>query len=157
MNTELHYLYRDASNYKQGTLVVFPGEFTEADLQRIAGALDDGQFFIPSQVGQRDLQRDLSSKLYEDDHVWHELNLPGDVALTDRPPTVTESFSDFAARFEGITWDIERAIAEVGLGDDEHGEDGGDGLGEAVREPVPAPARSASLRDALGPGGRSSG
>lgn len=144
-NTAFEYLYRDASNYKQGRRVIFAGEAIQELVDRIQGALDDGEFFIPSQVGLEDLQRSFpGGKVYEDDHVWHELI---GIASTSEPASASESFAEFAARFTGIAWDVEAAIILNGLGEDDHPDEG-----SAPQRPsalIPAPARRESLRDAL--------
>lgn len=68
LNTEITYLYRDASNYKFLGAVVVEGKLLFADLERY---LIDGLWFIPEQVSMPPLvpiQRNM------DDHDWHEVN-----------------------------------------------------------------------------------
>lgn len=59
MNTVFSYLYRDADNYKARETVVLTGAPRPGDFDVIQSALDDGCFFIPSQVGLPDLQEQL--------------------------------------------------------------------------------------------------
>lgn len=118
MNTRLSYLYRDASNYKQAAGVTLSGSASEADRALIDSRLDQGEWFIPSQVGLRDLQRDFQSggNLYEDDHVWHELDVERDIEDTHNAPTVAMTWSELVARFASVTdWDIAEASQQVGL------------------------------------------
>lgn len=145
-NTALHYLYRDARNYKAGTRVVLAGAPDAAGIAAITAALDGGEFFIPSQVGLRDLQRDLSPRLYEDDHVWHELQAGADITATEDPATESFGFAELVERFRTVTWDVEQAAIDVGLGEDEHQE-------AEPGPPVPMPARRHSLRESLRPRG----
>lgn len=70
MNTLIEYLYRDASNYKQFNSAVVSGELTEAQIHEIMGCLEDGEYFIPSQVGLPEKKFDT---ITEDDHPWFEL------------------------------------------------------------------------------------
>lgn len=118
MNTRLSYLYRDASNYKQAASVVLAGPTGAADRALIASRLDQGEWFIPSEVGLRDLQRDFQSgnKLYADDHVWHELDVTIGIAATADAPTVAMSWGELVARFAAVTeWDVQAAAQRVGL------------------------------------------
>ena len=51
MNTRIHYLYRDADNYKVQNECVILGEMTEEQEQRIIACLDEKEYFVPSRVG----------------------------------------------------------------------------------------------------------
>lgn len=118
MNTRLSYLYRDASNYKTSQTVVLAGEASEADRTLIDSRLDQGEWFIPSEVGLRDLQRDFQSggNLYEDDHVWHELDVAADIEETNAAPTVGMTWGELVARFAAVSeWDVAAATKRVGL------------------------------------------
>ena len=72
MNTELCYLYRDASNYKQHCEVVLAGEITESEAR---SALWEEVYFIPSAVGLPNLQHLFQEQGFQfptdDDHPWH--------------------------------------------------------------------------------------
>ncbi len=52
MNTSITYQYRDASNYKEFDTVIIRGLFS---LNDIDGYLYDREFFIPSEIGLKDL------------------------------------------------------------------------------------------------------
>ena len=108
VNTELNYLYRDGSNYKQSETVVLAGTITREHLEPY---LDEGWYFIPSQVGLEDLQARFPS-LGEDDHVWHELQ---EVTPTDAEPTTPMTAADLLARFRVVTWDEAAAMEQLGL------------------------------------------
>lgn len=51
MNTNIHYLYRDANNHKTHNIVTVKGSITEEQIRTILGTLKEGEYFIPSQVG----------------------------------------------------------------------------------------------------------
>lgn len=80
MNTELHYLYRDAGNYKFRNCEVINGVL---ELRQIQAYLWEGTFFIPSEVGLTDLQPD---PLTAEDHIWHEIEA---LEPTNEAPTLT--------------------------------------------------------------------
>ena len=113
-NTSVSYMYRDASNYKQAHVAVFAGRLSPTELATVLAAREDHAWFIPSQVGLPDLQERFGSRLYDDDHVWHELDEDG-IAPTDAPPDQDEDVHAFAARFTDISWDVEQAMRDVGL------------------------------------------
>lgn len=73
-NTEIYYLYRDASNYKKGNTVIVSGTFSEEQIDTIIECLDEGEYFIPKQVG---LPEERFGKWTKDDHCWFELNRDG--------------------------------------------------------------------------------
>ena len=50
-NTRIDFLYRDAANYKFPQHAVISGSITDMQIQTILGCLNDGEYFIPSQVG----------------------------------------------------------------------------------------------------------
>ena len=116
MNTKIAYMYRDGSNYKQCDEVVFEGEITEVELRTILDNRDEGQFFIPSQVGMEDLQPRMLSYPSDADHVWHELNRE-DITLTSDAPTGSNpvSIKDFVRLWDGIEWDVKKATEEHGF------------------------------------------
>ena len=118
-NTRVSYLYRDADNYKATRTFVLAGVPALGELAAIRAALDEGLYFIPSQVGLDDLQSELSAYdsaettdgYAEDpdsdpDHPWHELNArAGDgFELTAEEPTHM-SVTELAAAFGAVTWD----------------------------------------------------
>ena len=74
-NTRICYLYRDADNYKMSNEVVIKGTLTEAEVEEIVSLCEDGEHFIPRQVG-------LPEKRFESwddqsDHCWFELSEDG--------------------------------------------------------------------------------
>ena len=59
MNTEILYSYRDASNYKTHRYEILEGKINNEQIYAIISCLEDGELFIPSQVGLDDLQGEL--------------------------------------------------------------------------------------------------
>ena len=76
-NTKVHYMYRDASNYKKYQRAVIKGVLTDEQKEKIISCLFDGAYFIPEQVG---LLADRFNEFgeNEDDHVWFELGPSGE-------------------------------------------------------------------------------
>ena len=72
MNTRFHYLYRDASNYKQWGEVVFTG-WAPALEPRLVAALDGQEFFIADQVRLPELFF-TGGPSNSDDHCFHEFD-----------------------------------------------------------------------------------
>jgi hypothetical protein len=100
MNMRITYLYRDASNYKQSESIVVLGKITFADVEPY---LDEGEYFIPGQVGLADLHHRFGKKLTMDDHPWQELNEGGFEATND-PPTLSMTAEQLLERFQTVTW-----------------------------------------------------
>ena len=69
MNTRIHYLYRDADNYKVQNECVILGEMTEEQEQRIIACLDEKEYFVPSRVGMPERKFDTET---DSDHPWFE-------------------------------------------------------------------------------------
>ncbi len=78
LNTKITYQYRDEENYKKWDFVVIQGVIL---LNALMPFLFEKEFFIPSEVGFKDLQ-ELPFQEY--DHVWHEIL---DVSSTNDEPT----------------------------------------------------------------------
>lgn len=118
MNTRIMYQYRDADNYKQLEEVVIAGEITKEDKALILSKLDEGMYFIPSQVGLNDLQERMCSPIGDSDHVWHELT-PEDISLTKDDPTPNHGFdhiSELVERFKALKeWDVKAASEDLGI------------------------------------------
>lgn len=96
MNTKIVYLYRDACNYKVLNKAVIRGELSEEDQKTILSCLEDGEYFIPSQVG---LDEERFGSWTEDDHCWFELE-PGFAEPTNAAPgnlTCEQLVSNFLA------------------------------------------------------------
>jgi hypothetical protein len=112
VNTRLRYCYRDGANYKQLHEVVFAGAITDAERRALLAHLDEGTYFIPSQVGLEDLQYRFGG-LNDDDHPWHELEAE-DIEVVDAVPGHGD-VHDFVARFCATTWDPAAVSARLGL------------------------------------------
>ncbi len=65
MMTKVHYMYRDASNYKFHGCFVVSGKLS---LNALEPYLFDGEFFVPHEVG---LDHLLDMPMNEDDHYLH--------------------------------------------------------------------------------------
>lgn len=101
-NTRVDWMYSDASNYKQHSSVVLPGVPDPADLARLQTLVDNGEAFLPGQVGLEPLYGQNESH-YDDDHIWHELT---EIRITDQVADRTDlTAAAFAAQFNGIVWD----------------------------------------------------
>lgn len=73
------YLYRDAGNYKAWGELLLEGYLSEAEIERMKARFQDGEFFIPEQIGISSLCEQLwqecqSEPSDELDHVWHEFS-----------------------------------------------------------------------------------
>lgn len=109
MNTSFSYLYRDADNYKASETIVIDGLFTPEEITLIESKLDQGLWFIPSEVGLEDIQWKLMSYTGDEptdaDHVWHELDVTG-FEETDAEPTAPVSRAQLVAAFASLEgWD----------------------------------------------------
>ena len=91
MNTLIEYMYRDASNYKKFETVIVKGKLKYLDLEPY---LHEGEFFIPSTIGLKDLQ-DLPYT--EDDHIWHTIS---EIYYTSLPPTNKMTSIEFIKKFK---------------------------------------------------------
>ena len=113
MNTEFHYTYRDASNYKAYNTVVLSGELT---FEQLRPFLDDGENFIPYDVGLDELQEELPGFPKSDDHVWHELS-GHDLTPTNAEPNCHMSAESLLSNFEQVrgNWNLGAAVERLGL------------------------------------------
>lgn len=84
MNTCISYLYRDANNYKAHNECVVRGAISSEQTTIILSCLNDGEFFIPRQVGLPERKFDMYDP--EADHPWFELHADG-FAHTNAEPT----------------------------------------------------------------------
>lgn len=98
MNTRIDYLYRDGSNNKKPNAAVVSGEISQDQIDLILSCLEDGEYFIPEQVG-------LPAKRFEEyrfddgvDHPFLELS-PYGFKLTDKPATVDLSVKELVCNF----------------------------------------------------------
>ena len=106
-NTEITYMYRDASNYKIYNTIIVKGELISEEIDLLIGCLEDGEFFIPADVGLPPLQKRWDF-LNEDDHVQHELSRD-DIRAVDELPTLDISVHDLMHRFLSVEWDVNKA------------------------------------------------
>lgn len=93
VNTKISYLYRDADNYKVRHEVVIAGSVSEEQEKAIEDSLDEGVYFIPSQVGLPD---DRFGNVTEADHPWFEW--VGVEPTADRP-TLHVTAEELTAKF----------------------------------------------------------
>lgn len=96
LNTAIHYLYRDASNYKVHTEVVLKGEITAEQIKEVCDCLHDGCYFVPSAVG---LPENRFEDWTEDDGPFFEL-YDSDFSLTERPATESMTISQMVEQFK---------------------------------------------------------
>jgi len=123
MNTRFNYLYRDANNYKTFAHPILEGILTKKQKARLIACLNEGLYFIPSQVGLADIQSQLlmhpGDKLGETDRVWYELN-PEDLeetfeGVTAIWPRAEELLANFLAA-KG-SWDVSKTTLRLGIPD----------------------------------------
>ena len=93
VNTKISYLYRDADNYKMRHEVVIAGGMSEEQEKAIEDSLDEGVYFIPSQVGLPD---DRFGSVTEADHPWFEWV---GVEPTANRPTLHVTAEELTAKF----------------------------------------------------------
>ena len=95
MNTEVHYIYRDASNYKLCADVVVEGELSPEQMAEMQACCEDGEYFIPELVQIPRLRfKDADT---DDDHDFHELE---SVEQTSAAPTLEISALALLALFQ---------------------------------------------------------
>lgn len=107
-NTELHYMYRCACNYKTHEEIVVNGHLALAD---IMDKLEDYNKFIAHQVGLSAPQDDLSMNL-EYDHVWCELV---GIEYTQTTAERGNTAAKLVKSFKKARWDVEEAVQRYGL------------------------------------------
>ncbi len=113
-NTQITYMYRDASNWKQFETVILWGEMNDNDIETILSRLTDHNLFLPEQVGLPRLQHRWEN-LNEDDGIYHELKLE-DFTKSDLEPTVDMTAQELVENFRKVEWDIKRSIWTLWLG-----------------------------------------
>lgn len=111
MNTRISYLYRDASNYKKYNEVVVEGVFTEDQIRTIISCLNDGEYFIPRQIGFPEVR---FGKITEDDHCWFEL-CEEDFEEVELGSTINLLPDEIVRRFESAKgrWDDTKPLGGV--------------------------------------------
>jgi hypothetical protein len=110
MNTLITYQYKDAANYKEFNTVVISGLLSLKDIDEY---LYDKEFFIPSEIGLKDLQ---PKNLCSDYHIWHEIL---DVSHTNEEATVVNITAEkVISNFRRASleeWNILEASKRLGL------------------------------------------
>ena len=109
MNTQITYQYRDAANYKEFDTVIIHGQLSLSDIEEY---LYDKEFFIPSEIGLKDLQPE---RLNQDDHIWHEML---DVSHTNEEATVNITAGKVKSNFRRASleeWNILEVSKRLGL------------------------------------------
>ncbi len=109
MNTQITYQYRDAANYKEFDTVIIHGQLSLDDIEKY---LYEKEFFIPSEIGLKDLQ---PKKLCSDDHIWHEIL---EVSHTNEEATVNITAGKVISNFRRASlgkWNILEASKRLGL------------------------------------------
>jgi uncharacterized protein (DUF433 family) len=104
MNTRFHYLYRDASNYKQWGEIVFTGWATDLE-GRLTAALDRHEVFhCRSGSDSGAVFRDLTSNA--DDHCFHEFDSieTTDASVDDRHLRSVNEFVEEVERAGRSGW-----------------------------------------------------
>ncbi|MBS1259565.1 MAG: hypothetical protein MAG551_02638 [Candidatus Scalindua arabica] len=108
-NTQFIYQYRDAANYKVFDIVIIRGVFSLFDIEEY---LYEKDFFVPSEIGLKDLQ---PKKLTHDDHIWHAIF---EISYTKEKPTVNISAEEIVLNFNRAfseEWNILEASKRLGL------------------------------------------
>lgn len=116
------YEYRDGSNFKQVDSIYLLGPLTPSDLRAIRAILQNGEFFIPGDLGLdiEELQPRMSAFPADDDHVWHSLELGSAhpaVSLPEgvRPVEVTRFVAAFTKVGSPRGWQVARAMERLGV------------------------------------------
>ena len=105
-NTEIAFLYRDASNYKRLTTHVVKGEITETQKKKLLDSLecyDERTGFgycIPEQLGI-EIDRFDEYEQDEDDHCWAEV-YSDDIKPSDEEPTLYMDINELVEKFVSI-------------------------------------------------------
>jgi len=101
LNTNVNYLYRDASNYKAFPEkdIIVDGELTWSDFEPV---LHMGEMFIPFDIGLPELQDQLEDYPNKDDHIWHQLL---DLEETFDEPTVEVTADEIKRSLKQIETD----------------------------------------------------
>lgn len=98
-NTDILYMYRDASNYKNTGHVIFRGEISSDLETRLRAALEDGDNFIADQVGVPEIFFEFGEDSAED-HSWHEFV---EATVTSEDATDTRTVEEFVVAIEAAS------------------------------------------------------
>lgn len=107
-NTEIHYMYRCAANYKSHEEIVVAGHLTLSDIQ---DELYDHNHFIAHQVGLVAPQDNLNMNP-ELDHCLCELV---GIRFTKSHPTEGMTAKQLVQKFRRVEWDFSEATKRYGL------------------------------------------
>lgn len=126
MSVRLHYLYRDAANYKASLVATIAGDWSDDELARFRAAIAtaargagvDPTVFSPVDLGLPPAQQALWERFdrSDDDHIYNELL---EVELTtDRPDVAGIDAAEILARAERAAregYDVTRAMDAIGV------------------------------------------
>lgn len=104
VNTKISYLYRDASNYKAYNEVIIKGKISPGQINQIMECLDDGEYFIPCQIGFPESR--IGEVDPEVDHCWFELERSS-FECTSEPETIEMTADELVQAFKEASgnWD----------------------------------------------------
>lgn len=117
--TEIPYRYRDANNYKHGTTLILDGAISPEQITQLRSDLDEGYYFIPTQVNLRHLGEAMENFPGEADHAWHELDTE-DVRVLTRQ-VHTDDVQDLTGFLTAMTaaatagWDDHQAAVDLDI------------------------------------------
>lgn len=109
INTLIIYQYRDAANYRVFDTVIIRGLLSINDIEKY---LYEKEFFIPSEIGLKDLQAEILSN---DDHIWHEIL---EISRANKQPTVNITAQKIISNFKKASleeWNILEASKRLGF------------------------------------------
>lgn len=111
LNTQINYLYRDADNYKILNTCIIAGVIDAEQIAKIMECLDDGEYFIPRQVGLPERRFDKIDP--QSDHCWFELS-SNSFELTDRPSDFNLTAKELVENFQKAKdhWDDSWMVEE---------------------------------------------
>lgn len=111
MNTLFYYIYRDADNYKSHNNMVVDGKLNADEKAEIFCCLNDGEYFIPSQVGLP--EKRIDDNFTDADHPWFELRCIEDTEAPTTVPGLTAQDLLTAFRAAQGNWDESRFYDSV--------------------------------------------
>jgi hypothetical protein len=109
INTLITYQYRDAANYKEFDTVIIHGQLSLSDIEEY---LYEKEFFVPSEIGLKDLQPEI---LNNDDHIWHEIL---EINHTNKQTTVNITAQKIISNFKKASleeWNILEVSKRLGF------------------------------------------
>ncbi len=109
MNTLINYLYRDADNYKVYNHCVIEGEISSEQVAEIMDSLEDGEYFIPNQVGLPEKRFDVIDP--KADHCYFEL-CDDDFELTEALAEIDLTVDQLVENFRKAkgSWDANSSV-----------------------------------------------